>query len=405
MGKSSTSILEQSVPTHWARKALLIILLIYVVPVSVLAQGCPPYSTLPCDQVQVAVPFSLSFGGSVAGTIADKNGAGTGFTMVDAYSGTRHSADGSATNTSVPGYEASKLTVTGGRLQVVTNKGIASGTDNNQINALGVRVDARSRLSVQVTVVNPYYGTSYQQGGLWLGLGDKTFVKLVAVGNKVELRKEDNDVSYSTDQRITGTISSLSTSSVRLRLEVDPAASTVQGFYSLNGGAEQAVGSALSIAGMGLTGSTAYAGLSATHRNGTSPVTYTFDDFSITAATATGNNPPVFASGNYNYSISDNSAVGAAVGTVAASDPDGGSITYAITGGNTNGAFAINSSTGAIAVSKRLNYHTQSKYILTVRATDTSNQYSQATVNVTVNQGVTAPSFSTVSWGTASTLR
>ncbi|WP_187264808.1 malectin domain-containing carbohydrate-binding protein, partial [Pontibacter beigongshangensis] len=38
--------------------------------------------------------------------------------------------------------------------------------------------------------------------------------------------------------------------------------------------------------GMGLTSSTAYAGLFATHRNGSSPVTYTFDNFAVTGVTS-----------------------------------------------------------------------------------------------------------------------
>jgi N-acetylneuraminic acid mutarotase len=254
------------------------------------AQGCTPISTLTCDRVTVPLPVNLTFNSGESGTIADKNGLGTGFTMVDAYSGTRLSADGSPSNSTVPGYEASKLTVTGGRLQVVTNKGIAYLTNNNQLNALGVKVDSRSKLTVEVTLVNPYYGTSSQQGGLWLGLNDKSFLKLVVTANKVELRKEHNDASSTSDQRLTGTISGLNTTSVRLRLVVDPATNSAQGFYSTNGGTSYlSVGTALSISGMGLTSTTAYAGIFATHRNATSSVTYSFDDFSVTGDTSSGN--------------------------------------------------------------------------------------------------------------------
>ncbi|WP_180336469.1 Ig-like domain-containing protein, partial [Pontibacter ramchanderi] len=255
--------------------------MLFAVPDDAFSQNCSPISQLPCDQVQVALPYSLTFSGAVSGTVPDKSGAGTGFTMIDAYSGSRHSADGSPSNPSLPGYEPSKLTVASGRLQLVTNKGIAWLDNNNQLNSLGVRVDSRSALQAQVTLVSPYNGTASQQAGLWVGLGDKTYVKLVVVGNKVELRREVNDASSSSDQRMTPSVSGINTAAVRLRLELDPAASTVRGFYSLNGGAEQSVGAALSIAGMGLTSSTAYAGIFASHRNATSPVTYTFDDFSL----------------------------------------------------------------------------------------------------------------------------
>ncbi|WP_162053455.1 malectin domain-containing carbohydrate-binding protein [Pontibacter pamirensis] len=358
-------------------------------------------SPLACDQLQVSLPYSLSFSGSVSGTIADKNGAGTGFTVVDAYSGTRHSDDGTPSSTSAPGYEASKLTVTGGRLQLATNKGIAYVGNNNQLNTLGVRVDSRSRLTVEVTLVNPYYGTSSQQGGLWLGLNDKTHVKLVVVGNQVELRREVNDGSSSSDQRITPAVSGINSSTVRLRLAVDPATSTAEGFYSLNGGAEQPVGTALSISGMGLTSTTAYTGLFATHRNGTSSLTYTFDDFSVKGSTPSGNKPPVFTSGSYTYTVSDHAAIGTTVGTVTASDPEGKSVAYAITAGNTNGAFAINSSTGAIKVAKSLNYHTQSNYSLTIQASDVEGGYGTATVAFTISAGTAAPAFNSITWETA----
>ncbi|WP_187264805.1 malectin domain-containing carbohydrate-binding protein, partial [Pontibacter beigongshangensis] len=153
--------------------------------------------------------------------------------------------------------------------------------------------------------------------------------------------------------------------------------------------------------GMGLTSSTAYAGLLATHRNASTPVTYTFDNFAVTGVTSTGNNPPVFAATNYSYNVSDNVATGTGVGTISASDPEGNTVTFAISAGNTNGAFAINSSTGAISVSKKLNYHTQGKYALTVRATDTGGQFSQAPVYITVTLGATISSFNSISWGTA----
>ncbi|MHA6249030.1 malectin domain-containing carbohydrate-binding protein [Pontibacter sp. CAU 1760] len=244
--------------------------------------GCPLLSPMPCDQLQVALPFSLSFSGPVSGTVPDKSSAGTGFTLVDAYSGARHPEDGSPANPSLPGHEPARLSLSGGRLQLTTNKGIAWLTNNNQLNTLGVRVDSRARLNAAVTVVSPYSGTGSQQAGLWFGLNDKTYLKLVAVGGKVELRRETNDASPSSDQRLTGAIAGISSATVRLRMLIDPGSATAEGFYSLNGGAEQSVGAPLSISGMGITSSTAHAGIFATHRNGSTPVTYTFDDFSVT---------------------------------------------------------------------------------------------------------------------------
>lgn len=250
------------------------------------AQGCPPISPLPCDQVQAPLPVSLTFGSSVSGTVTDKNGVGTGFRMVADYTGTRLSADGAPSNTSVPGYERSKLTVSSGTLKVVTNKGIAYLTNNNQLNMLGVRVDSRSKLQADVILLNPYNGSSDQQGGLWFGLNDKTYLKLVVSANKVEFRREINDASGTADRRITPTVTGLNTKNVRLRLIIDPATNTAEAFYSTDGTTYLNVGAAystksLSIANMGLTASTAYAGIFATHRNSSTPVTYTFDNFAV----------------------------------------------------------------------------------------------------------------------------
>lgn len=260
---------------------------------STLATPCTPYSTLACSQLPVTLPYSLSFTSAVANTLPDKNGVGTGFTVAVPYSGTRLSADGTPAVPAVPGYQASKLTVTGGRLKLVTNKGIDYVNNNNQINILGVPVVKAGKLTIEMSIISPYNGTLSQQAGLWYGINDKYSVKLVVRANRVELHREVNDVSSSvagtsnTDQRISATISNLNTSTVRLRLVIDSAANTADGFYSLDGGATYVnIGTSypktsVSISGMGLTGTTVYAGIYATHRSATTAVTYTFDDFSI----------------------------------------------------------------------------------------------------------------------------
>ena len=76
---------------------------------------------------------------------------------------------------------------------------------------------------------------------------------------------------------------------------------------------------------------------------------------------------------NQTFSINENSVNGQQVGTVVATDPDAGqTLTYSIISGNTNNAFAINSSTGALSVnnSAALNYEAITSFGLTVRAQD-----------------------------------
>ena len=73
------------------------------------------------------------------------------------------------------------------------------------------------------------------------------------------------------------------------------------------------------------------------------------------------------------FSVNENAANGTVVGTVVASDPDAGdTLTYAITGGNTGGAFAINANTGQITVnnSSALDFETTPTFNLTVQVTD-----------------------------------
>ncbi|MDB5060216.1 MAG: hypothetical protein JWP67_59 [Mucilaginibacter sp.] len=276
--------------------------------VKMAADTCTPVSTLSCAAIKVTLPFTLNFNADVSGTILDKNGLGTGFTTVNTYSGSRLSADGQPTNTSVPGYVPSKITVTGGQLQLVTNKGIDYLTNNNQLNILGVQLKPTAKLQLEVKIINPYNGTQSQQAGLWYGLNDKTFIKLTVAGNKVELRKELNDVSSTTagtsnpDQRVTGVISGLNNQTVRLRMVVDSTTNTVQGFYSIDGVNYTNVGASYSATGINIantgitTSSTAYASIYATHRNATTAVTYSFDDFAVTSLVV-----PVSQSANINF--------------------------------------------------------------------------------------------------------
>jgi hypothetical protein len=90
---------------------------------------------------------------------------------------------------------------------------------------------------------------------------------------------------------------------------------------------------------------------------------------------------------NQTFSIAENTTIGSIVGTVVASDPDAGQTkTYSILSGNTNVAFAINTSTGVITVanSSALNFETVISFVLTVKVQDngTGSLSSQAIVTI-----------------------
>jgi hypothetical protein len=96
------------------------------------------------------------------------------------------------------------------------------------------------------------------------------------------------------------------------------------------------------------------------------------------------------------FFVVENSADGALVGTVTATDVDfGQTITYAITGGNSFNAFGIDSQTGQITVvnSAALDFETTPVFALTVTATDndTPALSSSTTVIVFVDDGNDVP--------------
>jgi hypothetical protein len=84
--------------------------------------------------------------------------------------------------------------------------------------------------------------------------------------------------------------------------------------------------------------------------------------------------------------VYENKSIGTSVGTVTASDVvPSDTLNYSITAGNTGGAFAINSSTGAITVAGTLNNATIPTYNLTVTVTDSGLLTDTAAVTITVH--------------------
>ncbi|MFK7953201.1 MAG: cadherin domain-containing protein [Ekhidna sp.] len=89
---------------------------------------------------------------------------------------------------------------------------------------------------------------------------------------------------------------------------------------------------------------------------------------------------------NQTFAIDENSVNGTTVGTVAASDPESDELTYSITAGNTNSAFAIDVSTGSITVnnSGELDFETTPTFSLTVDVSD-GNLNANATMTINLN--------------------
>lgn len=98
------------------------------------------------------------------------------------------------------------------------------------------------------------------------------------------------------------------------------------------------------------------------------------------------NLPPVLP--DTAFSINENPAIGAAVGTVTATDPDvGDTVTYQIISGNIGGAFQINATTGQITVANPtvIDFEATPQFFLVVRATDSGSPAQSDDANVTIN--------------------
>lgn len=93
-------------------------------------------------------------------------------------------------------------------------------------------------------------------------------------------------------------------------------------------------------------------------------------------------NAPVIS--NTTASVAENAGNNVSVATVSASDADKDSLAYSITGGNTDGAFTINPTTGEITVanSAALDFEKVKSFILEVSVTDDGVTFSKGSVTI-----------------------
>ncbi|WNV76201.1 malectin domain-containing carbohydrate-binding protein [Geodermatophilus sp. DSM 44513] len=273
------------------------------------AAACAPWSTLPCADLPVELPAALTFDGTEGGlgSGAGGTGAGTGFTMVQPSD-----AD--------PAYDPAALQVADGELRITAGPGIAfsgstTGAVNKQVNTLGVGLTPTAPFTLQTTVVDPYTDGSpnSEQAGLWLGLGQDDYAKLVVVNNgagriKVQLLREIGKTYASATDEVNSTdVAIPATGPVRLQLAVDPATGVLTGSYAAGDGPLTALPATLTVPTWLLDdtqrpaaltrytpveGAGTWAGVFASKRNAPegTPVVARFADFGI-AASATGGGP------------------------------------------------------------------------------------------------------------------
>ena len=237
-------------------------------------------SPLACAEVKISAPLSLTWDVD-EGAIATGSGEGTGFTMV-------------LPTTNGDGLRPDNLAVAGGRLAITTTSGIVHSGVNSQDNGLGVGLplpDATYRIAT--TLVMPPAGTgAWEQAGLWFGVSERDYLKLVFAdgtsGLVIQALVEQGD---GTAQQATNGLGALP-AAVQLELIVDPTAETAAASYTIAGSrVELGTFSLPSLwfskdaAGIDFTvGTRSYAGIFATHRNRSAqlpPLVYEFEQFSV----------------------------------------------------------------------------------------------------------------------------
>uniref|UniRef100_A0A7N8YCI1 Protocadherin-16 n=1 Tax=Mastacembelus armatus TaxID=205130 RepID=A0A7N8YCI1_9TELE len=105
------------------------------------------------------------------------------------------------------------------------------------------------------------------------------------------------------------------------------------------------------------------------------------------AVTDCNDNAPVFSNPEYHAHVSENSQVGTRLVQVSAQDPDlgtNGLLRYDIISGNSKGHLKLDSESGLLVVNHSLDYEEDSKYTLTVRASDGSESSDERKVGFTV---------------------
>jgi hypothetical protein len=219
---------------------------------------------------------NLDFTGPVAGTVADKDGQGTGFTSVQPNSaGTQ--------------YKASLIDLTGGTLRITSTAGKSSGNTNTQDNALQVHVDAsRSDISVEGRILGPMTDLTagFQQKAVWFGPVQNNYLKI-----EVEHRSTGG-VFLTAFLEVAGSTSTIgqsqiddpaSVSTLDFQVTGDLETGTLQGGYRINSsGAYTPLGTPYVPANIFQWFSPqARAGVLVSHTGSTTPITGVFDWFRV----------------------------------------------------------------------------------------------------------------------------
>lgn len=171
--------------------------------------------------------LNLGFDSTISGTIADKDGEGTGFDSVQV-------------NTQGNQYDSSRINLdtAAGTLTLTATKG-SNATANTLKNGLQVGLDATKTFTISTRISSSLTNLkeAVQQGGLYFGSDQDNYAKLVVVqtgsgGLNLQFYKEENGVGSTVSIVKNLTWSSINT--LDLYLTGDPVTKTITAAYRTN---------------------------------------------------------------------------------------------------------------------------------------------------------------------------
>ncbi len=272
-----------------------------------LARACRPViealesrQLLSASTIQT-LPFNLDFT-SDRGDIADMNGLGTGFTLVQPNKlGTQYQPSLINLDTASG---VLNLTTTG-----TSTAGSNTNADNTLVNGLETLFNATtSGFKITVRLKGPLNSIAApsDQAGVMFGPDQDNFIKLVAIsqpsGQVIQFADEEssNGTTFTHQVNQTVSIGSFSTiSTLDLRLVGDASTGIVSAYYAVNGGAYVKLSKTVTLTGTfksNFFSSAGTAGIIACAKNDLPPVTLQFDSFEIDAGQPVNAHPSVTAS-------------------------------------------------------------------------------------------------------------
>jgi hypothetical protein len=220
--------------------------------------------------------LNLSFDAARAGTIADKDGQGTGFTSVEG-------------NKSGTEYKPALIDLTSGKLKITSTAGRTTGADNTQNNALQLVFDASSSsYSATGRILGPMSDLTagYQQKAVYAGPDQDNYIKI-----EIEHRIDKGGVFITVLREINGASATIgqvkvanpaAVSTLDLGIVGTRSTSTLRARYRINGGTWTNLGTNFKPGNVArYFAAQSYAGILVSNTGTTKTIVGTYDSFSV----------------------------------------------------------------------------------------------------------------------------